>query len=301
MSSCEIKIPSAEGLPESELTVGRTFELSCSGLTVPADFKSDKAQFVLDEKNEYAIKNLQTLEATATTLRMKVAAYRVGDWKFDEIKVTDSASTVSLGSVQYSVHTVMPQDQTVNDPYGPMGPMPISIPWFYFAIAIGLVVALVLQVSLYFRRRWQRQTLLQRSQSHFLTGDALHQFHFYARQWQRKYSFFNEATFVPADLKSCLDEIDFQLRIYLVRSFQIPALEWSARLILKDLKKINSEVFDSYGSGLKKILIEVNKMKSKPDSIQPKDVIQILDQSRRWVEKVDLIIQSKEPFRQGGN
>lgn len=300
MSVCELKIPSAEGLQEQELTVGRTFELSCSSLQLPDGFQGEKAQFVLDEKSEYAIKSLQVLEVTPTTLRMKAVSYKVGDWNLSELKLTDSVNTISLGSLQYSVKSIMPQDQSIVEPYGPMGPLSISIPWFYIAFALAVVLTILTRTILYFRRRWQKQTLLQRSQADFLTGTALHQFHFYCRQWQRKYAFFNEESADQHQLKACLDEIDFQFKIYLVRSYQIPALDWSSRLIIKDLKKRHKEVYQAQGLALQKILNETNKAKAAVSSLQAKDVIQILDHCRRWAEKADLIEHKKSSAQKGG-
>lgn len=297
--TCEIRIPSAEGLPENELTVGRPFELSCAGLEFPAEgFDAKVSDFAAEEQNKFALKKLEVLEQGTNSVRLKVVSYTIGKKSFN-LTLSDGKHNVGLGPVTFDVISVLPADQSITEPYGPMGPLSIAVPWIYWIIFVSFLTIVISQGAYFFRRRWQKKTMLQRSGSYFTSASPVQQFYFHARGWERKYPFFLGEEGHQEERLKCLEEILFQLKIYIVRSFQVPALDWSTRLILKDIKKNYPEVYKLKGIELKKNLAEIEKLKQSPESLKSKDLVQVLNHNRLWIEKTEQVLQ-KRNSKSGG-
>lgn len=283
--SCELKIPNQPGLEENVLTVGRIFQLKCSAM-VPEDFNFENAKLELAEKDKLSFKVFKVSAEDKGTLVLESTLYRAGEWKLDDLVLTDAKQKISLGKFETNVKSVI-QEGVKAEAYGPIGPLIIPIPWVYiFILASALLLALG-SLGLNWRRRWQRKSLLKRLREYETPLSALQQFHAESRRWQRENTFFYDSKVNDESIGKVLKEIDQQVRIYFIRRFQIPALEWNQNLILKDLKKYHRSIYNENLDIIKKWFTEVARALSPQFQLKPQDVVQLREEARKLLEKLD--------------
>lgn len=290
---CKTEIPSIEGLNENELTVGREFLLVCDG-DFPKDIAQDKLHFNLKPEEKYKIHLLGFEFRSPTQADVKVTAYQAGSIQFQELQLTDGSHTLSLGAIHYDVQSVLPkpepgQGQVKQEPYGPVGPASLSVPLLYWGILAGFFVFLFLVLITKVLRIVQRRNMLERLKEHDSALSPLAQFHQSMRRLQRVNTVFFGGAATKEDIAQCLTETGQMLKLYLTRRYQMPALEWSDRLILKDLKKYNPKIFAEFGDELQKLLKEYQRGQQDQASLIEQDVLNIATQCRQLVEKMERV------------
>ena len=283
--SCEIKIPPIEGLEENVLTVGRIFHLQCA-VDVPEDFDFSKAQFELHEKDKLFFKLLKVVSQDQKQVSIEATLYSAGEWKIENLNLFDGTKKISLGKFEAQVQSVLSQDVKA-EPFGPIGPLKISVPWLYIFILIGVLLLLFGMIGVRIRRRWQRSSLLNRLREYETPLTALQQFHAESRRWQRENSFFHDFKAEDTSAKKVLEEINRQVRIFFIRRFQVPALDWNEKLILADLKKNHGKIFADNHLIIRKWYTEMSKVLAAKTAFKAQDIIQLHNEARRMLEKLD--------------
>ena len=283
--SCELKIPPQPGLEDGALTVGRIFQLHCP-VMLPEGFNLETAKLEIAENNKLTFKVFKILGEDKSTILIEGTFYRTGDWQLQDLVLTDGKQKVSLGKLEAKVQSVVPPDVKA-EVYGPIGPLKIPIPWIYIFIIAVILLFLLGSIGIRLRRNWQRKSLLQRLREYETPLSPLQQFHAESRRWQRQYSFFHDFKNEDCSVSLVLNEINRQVRIYFIRRFQIPALEWNAQLILKDLKKYHRKIYDDNFEVIKKWFTEMTRALSPDFQLKAKDVIQLLEEARKMLEKLD--------------
>lgn len=290
---CKTEIPPLEGLKENELTVGREFFLACEG-DFPKDLAPEKLAFVLKPEQKYQIQLLNFEFRSQTNADIKVTAYKAGRVQFQDLQLTDGTQTLSLGPVEYAVQTVLPpseqgQQQAKQEPYGPIGPASLTVPMLYWVILAGLVglVALLFAGKIY--RFIQRRNMLERLKEHDSALSPLAQYHQNLRRLQRTNTVFFGGKAEPTHIKECLDETYQMLKLYLTRRYQVPAMEWSPRLVLKDIKKYHHKVYQEHSSDLENLFKEYTRGIQDKENLKEEDVLMITKHCRQLVEKMERI------------
>lgn len=294
---CKIEIPAIPGLPDNELTVGREFILSCSG-NFPHDLVQEKLQFVLADEQKYEIHLLGFEFRSPTQADLKVTAYQAIPVKLDNLKLSDGTHTVDLGPVQFPVKSVIEkpapsqngEQPAKQEPYGPIGPASVPVPTLYIAIALSLLGLVILFFVFKIIHAVQRRKMLLALRDHDSALSPLAQFHQSMRKLQRENSIFfggiepEQAHFLPA-----LNELHRMLKLYLTRQYQVPALEWSDRLILRDLKKYHKNLFNAHGVELKQLLKEYVRAFQDRNSLKAQDLLVLSQRTRRLVEEMERV------------
>ncbi len=283
--SCEIKIPPVEGLEENILTVGRIFHLQCTA-DIQEGFDFSKAHFELQEKNKLFFKVLKVASQDQKQLSIEATLYGTGEWKIENLILTDGVMKIPLGKFEAQVQSVIPEGIKA-EPLGPIGPLKIPVPWLYIFILIAILLVLFGIMGARIRRRWQRSSLLNRLREYETPLTALQQFHAESRRWQRENSFFHDFKTEDASAKKVLEEINRQVRIFFIRRFQIPALDWNEKLILADLKKNHSKIFAENHLIIRKWYTEMSKVLAAKTSFKAQDIIQLHNEARKMLEKLD--------------
>ncbi len=289
--SCELNIPTVKGLEDNILTVGRIFQLKCAA-PIPEDFNFEAAHLVLPESDKLAFKIFKTVAQDKNTLLFEATLYRAGEWKAEDLVLDDGKHKISLGKFETQVQSVIPEGVQAEG-YGPIGPLIIPLPWIYIFIISSAILFLVGTLGLQWRRRWQRNSLLKRLREYETSLSPLQQFHAESRRWQRENSFFHDPKINDESLLKVLKEIDHHIRVYFIRRFQIPALEWSQKLILADLKKYHRRIYDEHRDIIKKWFTEIGKALSPQFQLKAQDVVQFRDEARKLLEKLDSPIEGK--------
>ncbi|WP_413612490.1 hypothetical protein [Bdellovibrio sp. HCB-110] len=300
---CKMEMPSVEGLKENELTVGREFLFVCDG-EFPKDLacvspaqpecKPGKLHFVLKPEEKYQIHLLGFEFRSATQADIKATAYKAGNFQYQDLQLTDGTQTLSLGPIQYMVQSVLPppepgQQQAKQEPFGPIGPASLSVPMLYWAILAGVIGLIILLCVSKIYRVVQRRNMLERLKEHDSALTPLAQFHQSMRRLQRTNTVFFGGAAKKEDIKQCLEETYQMLKLFLTRSYQMPAMEWNDRLILKDLKKYNRKVYFEHGDELKKLLKEYHRGIQDKDAVTGQDILNIATHCRILVEKMERV------------
>lgn len=288
---CKTEIPSVPGLPDNELTVGREFLLICEG-DIPKVLQQEKINFVLKPEQKYSLKLLGFELRSFGEADFKVTSYTSGAVKFDDLQVTDGTITFSLGTVKFDVTSVLPQQQpgqeaTKVEPYGPIGPATMGVPILYWAILAAIVGLFALLFFARVFRAIQRRNMIQRLREHDSALSPLAQFHQSFRKLQRSNPVFFAGVTDHDQIVQCLQATNDMYRLFLTRRFQVPAMEWSDRLILRDIQRHHPAVFSEYSSEMKKIFREFQRGFQDKDTLQEKDVLNIATHARLLVEKLE--------------
>lgn len=288
---CKIQIPPVEGLKEQELTVGREFILVCEG-DFPKDLVTEKLHFVVDAKAKYAIQ-LRSMEFRSTTeADLKVTSLMAGKIAIPNLQLTDDTQTLDLGQVAFEVTSVLPppdpQNQTKQEPFGPIGPAQLPVPSLYWALLAGVLILAAVIAGMRIFRAVQRRKMLEELREHDSSLSPLAQFHQGFRKLQRQNKvFFGVTNVPPEDVLQCVDDTYRMLKLYLTRKFQVPALEWSPRLVIKDIRKHHPRHFAQDGDELGKLYKEYERASQDKEHLKAQDVLAIANHCRSLVEKME--------------
>lgn len=285
MAECQLEIPKVKGLEDSTLTVGRLFLLNCKGSFTRIDRPEPWRAEWDKEQDPLVLKILSSDFVAVDQLQLVAASYRVGQHQVQNLKIKSGLETLELGPIQFEVKTVIEKKDEQVEPYGPMA---ATLRWPMALWLSLLVVALFVVFFGFFRwRRYrQRKELLENLRQHDAALPPLAEVHQKYRKWRREKAFFHGAQGTPAEVKETLLEVDKAFRVYLIRAFKIPALQWNDSLILKDLKKRHRPIFDEWHNAIKKYMIELGKAKAAAD-LKDKDVVQLTEDLRRLAENLE--------------
>lgn len=290
---CKTEIPAVPGLNDGELTVGREFLLVCEG-EFPRTLDQEKLQFNLKPEEKYQIHLLGFEFRSPTQADLKVTAYKAGDVQLSNLQLTDGVEVLDLGSVQYKVTSVLPppepgQPEVKTEPYGPVGPATLGIPVVYWAFLAAFLGVVFLLLIIRIVRMVQRRNMLARLKEHDSALSPLAEFHQSFRRLQRMNTVFFGKTAEPEHIQQCLEETHSMFKLFLTRSYQVPALEWGDRLVLKDIKKHHPKVFSEHSQDLKKLMNEYNRGFEDKNNLKEKDVLNIALQTRQLVERMERV------------
>lgn len=283
---CQIQIPPIEKMPD-ELTVGRVFILSCAG-DVPK-FQKDKTEIRLDEKDQYALKLLD-LDQQGSNLNLKVVSYKVGDHHLKAVQIVDPEHSAILGNLDFTVQTVISKEEAKPEPYGPVGPFSLGLPWWYFAMWIVALLAIAAFLFLRVKRSLERKKLLEEINNFGTSHTPYTQFTQSVRKWMREFEFLahSEKMISNQGREKFLQELIQSYRIFLGRTFQVPALQWPDRVFVSEIKKRFAQIYEMCGQDLRKVLREQNHAKSHQMDMKSQDLIQLLDLTRKNVDAIYL-------------
>lgn len=290
---CKTEIPAVPGLIDNELTVGREFLLVCEG-EFPRTLVQEKLQFNLKPEEKYQIHLLGFEFRSPTQADIKVTAYKAGEIQLSNLQLIDGVEVLDLGSIQYKVVSVLPppeagQQEVKVEPYGPVGPATMGIPAIYWAFFAGFLAVLILWLMSRFVRVIQRRNMLARLKEHDSALSPLVEFHQSFRRLQRANTVFFGNVAEPEHIQQCLEQTHTMFKLFLTRSYKVPALEWSDRLVLNDIKKHHPKVFSEYSGELKKLMNEYVRGFQDKKNLKEKDVLNIALQTRKLVEKMERV------------
>jgi hypothetical protein len=301
---CKLEIPKVQGLTDNEMTVGREALLICEG-EFPKDIltviHTEKLHFVQSKDQDHLLKILQARFDSPSKLFIKMTSYRVGPQNWPELILTDDTVSLNLGTFNLQVASVMKkpdssgnsgeqsgqQSENPKAPFGPMGPMDLNYPQIYYILFWSLLAALLAGLGYRIFRRNQRQKMINRLKEHDSALSPVMQFHQNMRRLQRSNAAFFGGEKSHQDIDVATDELRKMFLLYLTRKFQIPALEWGPRIILKDVKNHHRVFYKSVGSEMKGLLKEYEHAGSNKAKVLASDVINLAKRTRELVEKME--------------
>lgn len=290
---CKVEIPGVLGLKENELTVGRDFLLVCEG-EFPRDLKQESLHFIVPKENKYAIK-LRGFEFRSSTIAdIEVTSYTAGDIKTENLVLSDGTQEVALGPVAFQVQTVLeaPQPQEGQEakppePYGPIGPMNIGIPHFYWVILLAVIGVAAALIGSKIYRVMQRRRIVERLKEHDSAQTPILEFYASLRRLQRHSPVFFGGEAPQKDVHDCVVELQRMMLLYVTRKYKIPALEWSPRLVAKDFRKYHGRFYAEFGDELRKLMKEFHKAKQAEAHIKTTDALNLSKRANKLVEGME--------------
>lgn len=294
--SCKTQIPDVPGLESGQLTVGRVFTLECTG-PWPEGVDPAKLQIAspppptdpkqkADQTAKYALKILGAKAISKDVVQFDVTTYLAGKVQIPALILTDGAKSFEANQIDFEVHSVLDPQQPKQEPYGPFGPMPISIPLSWWFMLAGAIVLAGLLVFWRVRRRLQRRELMKKLEEHDSALSPAAEFYTKMRKLRRDHVLFSGGETAETDTALVVRELERMFRTFFMRRFELPALDWNDGTLIRAFKREHRRAAEDVGSDLKKLLKEFGAAKSA-SRVETKDAVQLADVTRTLVEKIE--------------
>jgi hypothetical protein len=273
------------GMELKDLTVGAKFELHCHGdIPVNAwDAKATPTVAFKQEQDAYSLVILKTEQLDAQDARFVVTGYKPGNHQPEFFRIVQGDKGFEAAKPTWEIKSVLPPNQQPPpQPYGPFGPFTVSMPPWLWIGALLLFVLLIAGVVQKLRRVRQRRRMLEELKRHRTPMSPLHQFYRDSRNLRRRL----HSVKVEDELKGISSDLNREFRLYLLRQFEIPTLEWNDAAILRDLRKRHRHVFIHAGAPLKKTLRELLRTQARA-RISLEDVEQLHRMSLDAAERIE--------------
>jgi hypothetical protein len=285
--SCEFKeFPQGPAL--NALTVGSKFTLNCHGdLPVQWAVGTPVTPVFPQKEQAYSLAILENPRLEANQATFTVTGYKAGKHEPEYLRFVQGERGFEFVKPKWEIQSVLKQGEQPQ-PYPPFGPWALGMPlWFLVALVAAALVSVYLVIRA-LRRRNQRRRMLDELKLHRTALTPLHQFYRDSRLLRRK---IHNARNVE-ELRKISEELNREFRLYVLRQFQIPALDWSDGEILGDLKKRHRHVYRHASETLKRTLRELFRMKGR-EGLLLHDVEQLHRMSLEAVEKLDSVREAR--------
>lgn len=273
-----------------KMTVGDPLVMNCLGL-IEKSFPENSVLEFKDPAGKYSLSIIKVIKSDTSEFTADVTSYKPGNYNGDGIFLVAGDMKAELKGLQWSYESILKEAEELQketvvptpEKFGPfpfIGPVGIQYPiWFW--VLLGLMISAVF-FSLFkvIKKRNQKKRLIEQALSGM--GSALSPLQDFSKI-QRQ--IFTRLGNDQKDFDESMQMIEKGFRSYLVRSYLVPAFDWSDIDVVREIKKTNPKAFEVAGKDVLKILRELNRIKG----VNPKkdEVEQLLDLSRRAVEALE--------------
>jgi hypothetical protein len=281
--NCEFKEATGAGAaPLTNLTVGSLFDLHCKG-DIPVEWRETPVTLKFAQQEQaYTLYLLKTLKLEKNEAEFVVTGYKAGKHNPEYVRILQGENGFEFLKPTWNIASVLkPNEQT--QPYGPMGPWFLMLPsWIWVTVAI-LFIAFVTILVRFLRRRIQRKRMLEELDKHKTVLTPVNQFYRDSRLFQRRLHQSQSSN----EYKNLLAGLNREFRLFVLREFKIPTLDWSDRAIVEDLRKHHYHSYRVGGDNLKKTLRELTRLQTQ-DQFQMEDLEQLHHMCMDAAEKLTL-------------
>lgn len=273
-----------EGSPkEAQWTVGEVFHLNCEG--PKAEFLSTELQFKSSEKFHYQLRVLEVEKQTDNSLYMKVTSYNPGQHNFEKLYIMDQGEeVVSVEPIAFSVKSVI--EKPDQKPYGPIMAFRMTYPsWLWMSLSLVFAMSLFFLIFKW-RRRLQMRKVIEELKQHNTALGAFNQFNKDIRLLGRKYIFGKKEEWAVEKKHRYVESLDGIFRMYLLREFYVPALDWNSSLVLKTISKQDKKSYSLYGDDLQKFLKELDRAMQDSEKLKNHDCKQLTQMAKRVTQSI---------------
>ncbi len=255
---------------KEKITVGDHIHLLCSA-NDNAAFSPEKAVFKLAENQKYTLKILNLKSTLQNGFDIDFTIYSPGDYKIGDLILTDGNSEISLSGAAIKVESVIKPAPDAKPPeaFGPILPIGISIPAFYYLILIGVFLMFAVYAAYRANRAIFYRKLRENLKKHNSPLEADTQFYRSIR--------LAEKAGYP------IDQIENAFRLYNLRAYQLPMFELTNDRITKYFRRNFPEYKDTR-QNLNKVLGEFEELRKKPELL-PAEKSEFVKKLHRYVSK----------------
>lgn len=236
------------------ITVGQELVLQCEGS--PVSFKEKKIQLSLKEEDKYTLKLLQVKRLSSSEADLVVTSYKVGSHKVQGVQISDGQEFVDINPLQLQVSSVI-KDKT--QPYGPLGPLSLQRPSWYWPSLTGLLILILFLLLWKWRRYSQRKKAIEKLEVYQTSLSPYNQFNKDFRALERRWNMNNSKL---KEHKVYLHDIEETFRMYLIRELFIPAKEWRNKQILTEIQR-KKEISQILRDQIEEFLLEIARLSKR--------------------------------------
>lgn len=258
------------------LSVGEKFLLHCEGSVPTLDPAT--LELRLDEADRYKLKLFDFKSTSPGSADLLVTSYVVGPHELKNVQLTDANHSLVLGDLRFEVASVQKADEPRKEPFPPAGPMSF-FPWAFALTILGLFLAVLAAFFLLFLRRRHRRKLLEEIDSRAFQYAPVPEFYREIRLLQREHLFLTDAKAVAppeVNLAEILVQMDRVFRLFLVRTYRIPAHRYVSSRFLKELSKSHGATPEKIEQ-IREALVELDRAReSQAPKLRASDLEQLL-------------------------
>lgn len=282
--NCEMTIPPIEGLKDGAMSVGRHVLLNCKSDAPisPSQFDFTKAQFKLSEAETNKLKLFTVLtdapkeavsggELQVSQAAIDMTFYYTGPQNISQLVLTDGVNELQLAGPSLNVESVIQpsQDGKPPEPFGPIAPIPISIPAAYFMYAVGVIV-LFLAYSIFKAQRLAYYRRLKNKLAQYTSPTAPDtQFYKAIRSAEKK-------NYPLADLEKAF-------KLYNLRAYSLPMFDLTNEKVIRYFKR-NYPQCKITRLHLQKFLGDFEELNKKSANLSLEEKNELVKRMYRYVE-----------------
>jgi len=280
--------PGESAHPMNNLTVGSKFSMKCQG-DIPVSWSKEPLAATFAKKEEayiLAVLSAERLEANAAELT--VTSYKAGQHNPEYLRIVQGANGFEVAKPEWEIRTVLKKDEQPPQPFAPFGPWALGFPlWIVVSVLLFLLLAGVV-VFRKVRKYAQRKKMLEELARHKTALSPIHQFYRDARQLRRRLNLIKS----KEEVKAVAEDLNRDFRLYVLRQFEIPTLDWSDRAIVDDLRKRHRQVYNQAADPLKKTLRELTRLRTQVE-VNQADVEQLHRMSMDTAERIEGAVEMR--------
>jgi hypothetical protein len=215
-------MPEVEGLESGKMTVGRHLIADCKGENTEG-FDFSKAAVKPEAK--YFLKIFSVQPESSGSFKMDFTLYLAGEKNLSEFPLTDGTNEIVLNAPPVKVESVLKptEDGKPQEPFGPMFPISIAVPYSYYLFALGLVAVLVIYLIVKGRRLHYYRKLKAKLVEHHSPVDPEAQFYRAVRSAEKQ--------------GYPLPDLEKAFRLYSLRSYQLPLFDLSNDRVIRYFRR----------------------------------------------------------------
>lgn len=267
--------------PLANLTVGSKFDLKCHG-DIPVQWNAKEALTLAfkSPEDQFTLAVLKVTKLEAQDAEFLVTGYKPGKHQPEYIRILQGGAGFEFTKPTWEIKSVLKPNEKP-ELVGPLGPFQVALPHWIWISALITFLLLLYVVFHRVRKMLQRRRMLEELKRHRTALSPLHQFYRDARTLRKR---LHDAK-IDEELKTIAEDLNRDFRLYVLRQFEIPTLEWTEGEIISDLRKRHRGVWSQAADPLRKTLIELLRLKNRPQVLL-KDVEQLHRMSLDTAERL---------------
>lgn len=272
---------------EQPITVGSVFEFNCKG-EFPLNLQVENFQ-VTGIEDKYALKVLKFELRDTATADIQMTSYRVGQQKFESIQISDGVSAFNLPGINFEVKSVLPPAEGMTEPvkpFGPFGPMQISVPWVYWTIVISIFGIILMSVAWSWKKRRNRIEILREIKKRTTGPTPVVQFHRDLRILTKKAGVQDRQDQLLIPAQEYLTELRQIGETFWGQKFKLALLGQSADRLEPEFKSQAPKVYIKYKDEIKFWNKRWQRLSATAQQAQMKDLVDITFETRNLIEKM---------------
>ncbi len=265
------------------LTVGEVFSFTCSGAELSL---KEPLRAEMPEGMEYGLVLLKKLELTSGKITYEATSYRAGTAKIPFVHVVDADGAGFVSQpLQLTLQSVLPNPPP-KAPFGPVSPMPMGWPVWLFFTALVIVLVLMGWAGVFFKKRIQRKSLEKNIRKFLSPMGSYSQFSKDVRLLRSGVLFSERHEWSQAQVQGYISKLDEYFRMFLLREFTVPAITWTTRQTLAEIKRKSKHTYPLFRDPLHKAFRELDRALGSPENLKSKDCDQLTTIVMKAVDKV---------------